>query len=148
MYNKSDLNVKQVPWNIRLLIIIKSILKLCLLTAKDLQPISVKFKYLLVDYFVPVFYLWGILFFISYTFLNILPLLKINLMKLLEQEYLSLNTVSAILRASAKIPFNKELKIKMPYLRECRISCLRDIWIFQLKEYFRLLPERIMRSSP
>lgn len=42
-----------------MLMIIEGILKLCLLTTKNRQPISVIFKYLLADNFVPVFYLWG-----------------------------------------------------------------------------------------
>lgn len=41
----------------------KAISKLCLLSTKNLQPISMMFKYLLADYFVPVFYLQAILFF-------------------------------------------------------------------------------------
>lgn len=48
------------------------------------------------------------LFFISYVILNITLLLKINSIKLLEEEYLIQSAVSAILRAPAKIPFNKE----------------------------------------
>lgn len=48
------------------------------------------------------------LFFISYIVLNITLLLKINLIKLLEEEYLIQSAVSVILRAPAKIPFNKE----------------------------------------
>lgn len=83
----------------------KGILKLRLFTTENLQWISV-IKHLLADCFVPVFYLLGILFFISYIFLNIL-LLQINLIKLLEKEHLILSTVSATI-ASAKIPFNKE----------------------------------------
>lgn len=41
-----------------------------------------------------------------------MPLLKINFIKLLEQEHLTLSTVSAVLIASAKIPFNKNRKLK------------------------------------
>lgn len=78
---------------------------------KNLQRISVIFKCLLADCFVPVFYLWGILFFISSIFVSIMLLLKINLTKVLEKEHLILNTVSAImLIASAKSPLNKEWK--------------------------------------
>lgn len=88
--------------------IVKGILKLYLLTTENRQPIAVIFKYLLAERFVPVFYLWAILFCISYIILNITLLLKINLIKLLEEEYLILSTVSAILIAPAKIPFNKE----------------------------------------
>lgn len=35
-------------------------------------------------------------------------LLKVNLIKLLEKEHLTLSTVSAIVIAPAKIPFSKE----------------------------------------
>lgn len=61
-----------------------------------------------------VFYFWGILFFISYIFLNIMLLLKVNLIKLLEKEQLILSTESAVLVALAKIPFNKEEKNAIP----------------------------------
>lgn len=88
--------------------IVKGILKLHLLTTENRQPISVILKYLLADRLVPVFYLWAILFFLSYIILNITLLLKINLIKLLEEEYLILSTVSAILIAPAEIPFDKE----------------------------------------